>query len=76
MVKNWRKARQGNNYVKGSFVLNIQTKYKVNKVVGYMVKLYDFSKFVSIPQGKLLKTFKNKSNAVKFRKKYMENQII
>jgi hypothetical protein len=67
----WRKARQGSNYVKGTKVLQIRPKYKINTVIGYTVELYDFSKFVSIPKGRVLKIFKNKSDAIKFRQEYM-----
>lgn len=67
----WRKARGSSNYVKGTKVLNIQTKYRVNTIVGYKVILYDFSTFVNIPRGRTLKTLKTKREAVLFRKDYM-----
>lgn len=69
----WRKARGAGstNYVKGTRVLSIQIKYKVNTIAGYWVKMYDFSKFVDHPVGKVIKTLKTKREAVAFRLAYM-----
>lgn len=72
----WRKARGAGttNYVKGTRVLSIQIKYKVNTIVGYQVKMYDFSKFVNVPKGRVLKTFKTKREAIAFRLAYMKKK--
>ena len=76
-LKCWRKI--GNNYVKGKKVLNIQNKYKVNKLIGQELILYDFSKYVDIPKGRALKTYKTKlktyktkPQAIAGRMKYMQ----
>lgn len=66
----WRKTY--NNYAKGSKIINISPKYKVNTTVGYNVYLYDFKIRGSLSQQRrILKTFKTKLEAVAYRKRYM-----
>tara|TARA_R110002110_G_scaffold77379_1_gene203391 strand:+ start:197 stop:436 length:240 start_codon:yes stop_codon:yes gene_type:complete len=73
----WRKTSNGLNWGTGggrspAIILNISKKFKVNTVVGYTVRLYDFSKSHSFSKaGRVLKTFKTKSQAVAFAKLYV-----
>jgi len=71
-LKDWRKANS-NNYGKGrTIILNINPKYKVNKIVGYKITLYDFSKSHRISKvGRLLKVTKTRPQATKWVKAYM-----
>ncbi|MDO8623196.1 MAG: hypothetical protein Q7R52_03025 [archaeon] len=74
-LKCWRKTRYGRNWAKGTkIILNISNKYKVNTLDGYSVNIYDLTKqsHLNYPT-KILKTFKNSSEATKFAKSYMKN---
>jgi hypothetical protein len=66
----WRKT--GKNWVKGSKVLNISNRYKVNKLIGYTVNLYDFKMRGTLTQQRrVLRVFKTKLEARQFVGAYM-----
>lgn len=66
----WRKT--GKNWVKGTIILNITPKYKVNSIVGYYVDKYDFSKRGTLMQQRVSrKLFKTANIARQYVGKYM-----
>lgn len=72
MVNNWRKISNSSNYAKGTKILNLANIWRINKLVGHSVDLYDFSKKGSLSkQKRTLKRFKLKKDAIAWRIDYM-----
>ena len=70
IIKGWRKT--GKNWAKGTIILNISNKFKINNIVGYNVDKYDFSKRGTLlGQKRILGTFKTKAEARQFVGAYM-----
>ena len=66
----WRKT--GRNWAKGSKILNIGNRYRINKIIGYTVNLYDFKMRGTLTQQRrVLRVFKTKPEARQFIGAYM-----